>query len=162
MTGSQNSKLNMFQTTLDVCNLNREKYQEVPAFVEAVSELSTVISDIRQVEQSQSKTSVKSASLEKSGYEDKLVSLSLRLANAIYVYAFENKDQSLLTLTSINKSTFFNFEGNKKLCLAQNIYKAGVVIIDKLSYYGIKPEILDDLQKALSGYEETLVNPIKK
>jgi hypothetical protein len=159
MTSRENSKLNMYQTTIDVCNLNSEIFKPVRAFVDALSELNLVVNDIRQTEQNQSKTNVQSATLEKNEYEVKLLSISLQIANAIYVYAFENNDRVLLSLNSVNKSSFLSSEGNKKLSLAGNIYRSGTMVIDKLDYYGITPETLDDLQKAISNYEEHIVKP---
>jgi hypothetical protein len=159
MNNRQNEKLNMFQATLDVCDSNSGTYQNTPVFTTAVYDFNSVVSEIRLTDQDRDKMIVQSASSEKTDYEDKLISISIKVGNLVYVYAFDNNDQLLLSLTSVNKGMFFSAEGNKKLSMAKNIHQSASAIVDKLLYYGVTNEMLDELQKAISNYEEIIVKP---
>jgi hypothetical protein len=159
MNDRQNAKLNMYQTTADVCNTKSEVFREVPAFEKSLSELTGIIVEIRQTEQQRDKTPVKIASAEKSDNEDKLIMFSIKVANGLYVYAFENNDLSLLTQGSINKSNFYTADSNKKLSLAKNIFQNTLGIAPNLSPYGITTEMLDNLEKVIADYEEKIVKP---
>ncbi|MDR2408406.1 MAG: hypothetical protein LBE13_09900 [Bacteroidales bacterium] len=159
MTDRENSKLNMYQAILDICNANIELVKQIAAFVKSLSELTIKVNEIRQTEQNQAKTMVQSASLEKGDYEDLMVALALKISNALYVYAFENKDQPLLSLMSINKRTFYACEGNKKLRLARTVYESGAGVLDLVGSYGVTIEMIEDLHQAIVGYEANLVKP---
>ncbi|MDR1458742.1 MAG: hypothetical protein LBI60_00785 [Bacteroidales bacterium] len=159
MTDRQNSKLNMYQTTIDTCNEHRNLLIEIPVFDKAFSDFEITINNIRITEQEQEKNARKSASLEKGDYEGKLVNYSIKVANILYVYAFDNKLLSLLTEASVNKSNFYNEEGNKKLSLAKNIFQTANNIAPNLAPYGVTTELLDNLRKAILGYEENIVKP---
>jgi hypothetical protein len=159
MTDTQNSKLNMFQTTIDVCNTKKDLFRNVPAFEKSLLELTGITEEIRQIEQKRDISTIKVASLEKGDNEGNLLNFTIKVSNALYVYAFEQKDQSLLMQASINKSFFYRSEGNKKLSLAKNILQYALGVSQNLSSYGVTDEMLDNLQKSILSYEESIVKP---
>jgi hypothetical protein len=159
MTDRENAKLNMYQAVLNICNANIELLKKVRAFINILFELTKIVSEIRQTEQNQARTIVQSASLEKGNYEDQMITLALKISNALYVYAFEHKDQHILSAMSINKRTFYACEGNKKLEMARMVYGYGAGVLDLAGPYGVTIEMIEELHNAILGYEANIVKP---
>jgi hypothetical protein len=159
MNDNQNAKLNMFQAVSDTCHENEKIYANTPICVDVVSELDQAISDIRKVEQEQMTTKVQGVSQEKNNWEDKLVTLSIKTANVLYVYAFSTNQPILLAKVHVNKSTFFRLENNEELSLAKTLLQEARDLGSTLDAYGMPRELPEQLEEAIIKYGEWIERP---
>jgi hypothetical protein len=159
MTDRQNAKLKMYQKVLNVCNKHKQKYAGVPALVNAVNELNIRVSDIQSVTQQQTETSSKGATKDKSTSIDRLVELSMKVANPLYVYAFDTKNNSLLEKVNVNKSTFYRNHDQAALTLAKIIAVEAKTYSEALRDYGVNDTDISELEAVISQLEGLINTP---
>jgi hypothetical protein len=159
MNDKQNSKLNMYQATSDICHRNEGIYTQIPACVNIVSELDQHIDAIRKTEQEQITAKVQGVTQEKYNKEDKMVALSVTTANVLYVYAYTSNQPELLAKVNVNKSKFYQLESNEELALAQTIRQQAKNLFDSLRPFGLTPELLDQLDDSIRQFSEWIEKP---
>jgi uncharacterized protein YbjQ (UPF0145 family) len=159
MTDRQNAKLNMYQKVLDVCNEYKEEYAGIPVLVTAVNVLKTRVSEIQSVTQQQTGTVSKGATKDKNDVFDRLVELALKVANPIYVYAFDTSNNSLLQKINVNKSMFYRNHDREALTLAKIILDEANAYSTTLTDYGVNNIDLAELETAISQFESLITAP---
>ncbi len=159
MTNLQNAKLNMYQSVLDVCIANEDIYISIKAFEDGVKIFKTNISDIRETKEKQTNVPVAGATQSKQAAEDRLVELTVQVANGTYVYAFEKVNTELKKLSTVNRSELYRAEGNALLSKAKNIMKNAGENAEQLIYYGITDNVLAELETAIAEFELLLTKP---
>jgi hypothetical protein len=159
MNDSQESKLDMYQRVGDVCHNNIEIFSHVGSMVESVNNLDNLVFAIRQTAQQQASVIPKGFSAEKQKAIENVVTPSIKVANVLYVYAFNKGDQVLLSKVSINKSSFYRIRGNDVYTLAKNISSEAKNCISELAYYGINEQDVNLLDEAISVYEGFINRP---
>jgi hypothetical protein len=159
MNDRQDAKLNMYQKVLDVCSENEQKYANIPAFASAVNELKQRVTDIKSTTQQQTVTNPKGTTKEKSSTVDSLVELSLKVAGALYVYAFNSADKRLLEKVNVNKSVFYHTHNQTTLTLTKIIAAEAGTYSEVLNNYGITAADLADLNTAIVQFEKLINAP---
>jgi hypothetical protein len=135
-------------------------YAEVPAVVNTVQQLDDNITAISQNAGQQSGTIPKGATAEKMIAIDSQAQESVKVANALYVYAINAGDQILLSKVSVNKSMFYNGHDNDALILAKNIAAEAHNHAQELSEYGIDEVAIKALDEAIAGFEQVINKPM--
>jgi hypothetical protein len=159
MTDRQEAKFSMYQKVLNVCEEHRQEYADVPAFVNAVNELDQQVTNIQSATQQQTETNPKGATKDKNSAIDSLVELSLKVANPVYVYAFDTQNNSLLQKVNVNKSMFYNIHDRAALTVAKIIADEAKVNRDALRNYGVSDDNIADLDTAIEQLEKLLTAP---
>jgi hypothetical protein len=143
MTDRQNAKLTMYQNVVDVCSECEQEYAGIPACVNIVSEFKQLIKDIQSAtQQQQTVCSPKGATKDKSSAIDRLVELSLRVANPLYVFAFNIGNNRLMEKVNANKSMFYNVHDQTALILAKIIAGEAKACGEALTDYDINTMLL--------------------
>jgi hypothetical protein len=159
MTDRQNAKLNMYQKVLNVCDECKEEYAGVPALVNAVNGLKSRVSDIQSVTQQQTGTVSKGATKDKSDVFDRVVELALKVANPIYVYAFDTSDNRLMQKVNVNKSVFYRNHDQATLTLAKIIFTEANAHSAALTDYGVNNADIAELETAIAQLEGLITAP---
>ncbi|MDR2680221.1 MAG: hypothetical protein LBC47_05360 [Tannerella sp.] len=159
MTDRQEAKLSTYQKVLNVCDEHKQKYAGIPAFVNAVTELKQQVMDIQSVRQQQTETVPKGTTKDKSSAIDRLAELSLKVANPVYVYAFETQNNSLLQKVNVNKSMFYNIHDRAALTLAKIIASEAKNRNEALREYGISETDITELDEAIVQFEGLIDSP---
>jgi hypothetical protein len=149
----------MFQKILDVCNENEQKYANISAFGNAVSELKQRVSSIKLATQQQTVNNPKGTTKEKSSIIDRLVELSLKVANALYVYGFNSANKRLIEKVNVNKSMFYQTHNQTCLTMAKIIAAEASAHNSILNDYGITPSDIMDLNNAIVQFESFINAP---
>jgi hypothetical protein len=159
MNDKQEAKLSMFQRVGDVFHNNTEIYSNVGSIVDSVDKLDYFIVTIRQTAQQQASVIPQGFSAEKQEAIDSVIKHCIKVANGVYVHAFNKNDKVLLSKVSINKSMFYHMHGNDRYTLAKNILSEAKSRISELAYYGINEQDLNLLDEAISVYDGFLNKP---
>jgi hypothetical protein len=149
----------MYQKVLNVCDDNIQEYAGVPAFVNAVNALKNRVSDIQSATQQQTETSSKGVTKDKSLSVDRLVELSLKIADPLYVYAFDTTNNRLLEKVNVNKTSFYNVHDHASLTLAKIIVAEAKTYSAALNDYGINNADIMELESVASQLESLLNAP---
>jgi hypothetical protein len=140
----------MYQKVTNVFDENTEEYAGVPAVVIAVNDLKGQVSRIVTAAKQQTGTKPQGATKDKSEAFDRMVVLSLKIANPLYALAFETGDNRLLKKVAINKNEFYNVHAQKALSLAQNIADEANANGVKLHDYGVSDADRTELDNAIA------------
>jgi hypothetical protein len=159
MTDRQESKLNMCHRVHETCLNNEEIYRNVGAMIQSVDRLRNIIVAIHQTAQQQANVLPQGFSAEKQLAFDNVIQNSLKVANGVYVYAFNKNDSVLLSKVSVNKSLFYHIHSNDVYTLANNISSEAKNCISELIYYGITEQDLQLLDEAIAVYSGFLNRP---
>jgi hypothetical protein len=149
----------MYRTTSKTCHYNEATYAGVPAFVNGVEQLDNGIAAIGQNAQQQLGTISEGVSKDKHQAVDTLALVSVKVANAIYVYAIDTNNKTLQAKVNINKSAFYNRHANEVLVLAKNITAEAHTYAAELLSYGIDADTIAALDTAVAAFESLLVKP---
>jgi hypothetical protein len=149
----------MYQKVLNVCNEYEREYAKIPAFVNTVRELKTRMEEIRAVSQQQTETISKGATKDKSSAIDSLTEFGLKIANLLYVYAFDTEDHRLLEKVNVNKSAFYRKHDNAALTLAKIIAAEADANKEVLRDYGVTDKGRSDLDAAIARLENIINAP---
>jgi hypothetical protein len=145
-----------------VVNVNDEYVEEcagVPAWLTNVNKLKTIVSDIELVTQQQTETGSKGVTKDKRLSIDRLVELSLKIANSLYVFAFDTTDNPLLVKVNVNKCMFYQNHDRNALTLAKIIAAEAKNHSEALSDYGISAADITELDSIISQLEGSLNAP---
>jgi hypothetical protein len=104
-------------------------------------------------------TAPQGATKEKSSAIDNLVELSLKVANPLYVYAFDINDNRLLKKVNVNKSSFYRDHDQAALTLAKIIVAEGKDHSEALLNYGITDADITALDAAITQLDELITAP---
>jgi hypothetical protein len=159
MTDRQDAKLNMYQKVLNVLEGNESEYATIPAFVNSVKGLRARVTDIQSVTQQQTATISRSATKAKSSAIDRLVEISLKVSDALYVYAFDTTNNYLLEKVNVNKTMFYNSHGQAVLTLAKIIVTEAKNNNEALRDYGIDNTDIIELDAAIAQSDNLLNAP---
>jgi hypothetical protein len=159
MTDKQDAKLNMYQKVTNVCDENEQVYANVPAFVKTVNDLKQVVSEIKSVTRQQSEASPKGATKDKSSAIDHLVETVVKIANSLYVYAFDTENNRLLEKVDVNKSLFYHTHNQTALTLAKTIAAEANTFSNELHNYGINNTDRAELDAAITQFENLITTP---
>jgi hypothetical protein len=159
MNDRQESKLNMFQRVSEVLLNNAETYSKVKKMADSVTKLNNIVFSIRETAQQQAKITIEGYSAEKQKVLENLITYSIKIANAVYVYAFDKDDKILLSSMSINKSMFYRGHANDVFTLARNIATEAKKYMSELKDYGIEEKDFILLDEVISTYENFINRP---
>jgi hypothetical protein len=159
MTDRQEAKLSMYQKVLNVCNEQEQVYVDVPAFVNGVNELNQQVANIQSATQQQTETNPKGTTKDKSVAIDRIVELGIKVANSIYVYAFDTQNNSLLQKANVNKSMFYNIHDRATLTLVRIIAAEAKKCSEALLEYGISDTDITNLDAAIAQFERLIDAP---
>lgn len=159
MNDKQNAKQNMHHAVLLVLNENNDIYSTVPAIIDAVSELDEVVKQIGIAAQQQSRTTLQSATKEKSDAETNLVTESVKTANALYALAITENNLTLLPKVTITKSMMYQAQNNEMINIANRIAAEAREYAERLQYYGIDNADIEALEAAIARYKNLVAKP---
>jgi len=159
MNDSQEAKLNMYRTVSKTCQNNEKTYAGSPAFVKAVTLLDNNINAIGKNAQQQSGSISVGVSAEKNKATETLTQESVKMANALYVYAIDTKDKVLQAKVSVNKSTFYGGHADEVLVLAKNIADEAHSHAADLAEYSIDAAAIAALDAAVVAFDSLIVKP---
>jgi hypothetical protein len=159
MTDKQNAKLNMYEKVTNVCDDNEQVYAGVSAFANSVRELKGQVSKIKSITQQQSEANSKGATKDKSSAVDRLVEVVLKVANSLYVYALDTKNNRLLEKVNVNKSLFYHTHDQAALTLAKTIAAEANTFGNELHIYGIYDADRAELDAAIAQLEKLINTP---
>jgi hypothetical protein len=159
MTDRQEAKFSMYRKVLNVCDEHEQEYAGIPAFVNAVNELKQQVTDIQSVRQQQTEADSKGTTKDKGSAIDRLAELSLKVANPVYVYAFNTQNNDLRQKVSVNKNTFYNTHDRTALTVAKIIAAEAKTRNEALREYGISDTDITELEAAIVQLEELIDAP---
>jgi hypothetical protein len=142
-----------------VCNENEQKYAGVPVFVDSVNGLKQRVTEIKSATQQQTESDPKGTTKEKSFTVDRLVELTLKVAGALYVYAFDKEDKRLLEKVDMNKSMFYHTHDQTTFTLAKIIADEAATKSNILVDYGITAADLAALNAVIAQFEGLITAP---
>lgn len=160
MNGRQNAKLNMAQWVADTLTAYAEAYTGIEPVKKAVIDFERVISDIRAAATEQIAVQVPVFTQEKRAAEEKMIDLSVRVANTLYVIGFESGDRELINLLGLSDSSFYRVEDNVKLTIAQRLCDLAYKHAAELLLYGYDPEQTSAIRDAISAYSSLIAKPM--
>jgi len=160
MTDRQEAKLNMYHAVSETCHKNEQLYTGVPVVVDTVKQLDDSLAAIGKNAGQQSAPIPKAASAEKIFSVDNMAHVSLKVANALYVYALNTGDKILLSIVSVNKSMFYNRHYFDVLTQAKSIAAEVHKHASELSAYGIDEVSIKELDEAIEGFEQVINKPL--
>jgi hypothetical protein len=159
MNDIQKSKLTMYRNVLTVCGEHAEEYAKIPAFVSAVNELEQQVKDIQSTTQQQIVNNPKGVTIDKTFAIDRLVEISLKVANLIYVYAFSMDNNQLREKVNMNKSMFYRNHDQDSVALSKVIATEAKNNAETLLNYGLTENDIIALDAAIAQAEELINAP---
>jgi acetolactate synthase regulatory subunit len=131
----------------------------IPIIIAVVRQLEEIIAVIRQTAQQQAGIITQGFTVEKNKAINQLVAQCMKVVNVLYVYAFRNNNQQLLSKMSINKRMLYNRHDNEILTLAKNIAAETANHISMLMDYGLESSELDILNENITAFENLISKP---
>jgi hypothetical protein len=131
----------------------------MPAFVNAVRLLDNSIAAIGWNAQQQSGTISEGVSEDKNKAAEVLTQASIKVANALYVYAIDTDNKTLQAKANVNKTMFYNSHANEVLVQAKNIAAEMHTYAAELVSYGIDTAAIAAFNAAVATFESLLVKP---
>lgn len=159
MTDRQEAKLNMYVRVLEACQQYLSLFSHIPAMVEVVKQLETLIAEIRKMAENQAKKTTHPITEEKSIALDLLVEQAIKIAKVVYIFAFMNKDRILAARVNVNKSMFYNAHNNDVVTLANIIATEAETYAEDIKAYGIDPIEIDNLKNLISQFTALMQKP---
>jgi regulatory protein YycH of two-component signal transduction system YycFG len=90
---------------------------------------------------------------------DRVVELALKVANPIYVYAFDTSNNRLLQKVNVNKSMFYHNHDRETLTLAKIILDEANAYSTALTDYGVNNADIAELESVISQFEGLITAP---
>jgi hypothetical protein len=149
----------MYRKVLNVCEEYKQEYANIPAFNNSVEELKARIREIQSVTEQQTATVSAGATKDKNSAVDGLAEQSLKVANALYVYAYDNKDYRLMDKVNVNKSSFYHNHSETSLTLAKIIATEADNHSEDIRGYGISDADRAELDSVIAKFEEVINAP---
>jgi hypothetical protein len=159
MNDIQKAKLKMYQNVLTVCSEYEEVYAKTPVFVSAVDELKQQVANIQSATQQQIVNNPKGVTIDKTFAIDRLVEISLKVANLIYVYAFSTGNNQLREKVNMNKSMFYRNHDQDSVALSKVIATEAKNNAETLLNYGLSENDITALDAAIVQAEELINAP---
>jgi hypothetical protein len=153
-------KLNMAQRVANVFARHKNVYAGIVPVEAAAGELNECIDQIRQAEVEQGTIIVTAASKEKDNAEKKMVDLSVRMANILYLIGFESDNAELTALSNISPRTFYRVSDNEKLAWALRICGQAILHAAALAPYGLDEKAIGELQAATDAFRAVISKPM--
>jgi hypothetical protein len=159
MNDGQQAKLSMYRSVATVCRLHEQLYADIPAFVNAVMLLNNNIAAIGTNALQQQGTISEGVTVDKSRAGERLMQESVKMANALYVYALDTNNSALQVKANLNKSTLYNGHDGNALVLAKMISEEAHSHEAALAKYGVAPAAIAALDAAVATFEQLVVKP---
>ena len=160
MNDRQNAKLNMAQRVSETFKRYENAYKGVTPIVDAVAQLNTDITDIRDVQKEKTAVSITSASLEKRAAEANMIERAVKIANALYVIGFKNENKELITLLGVNDRSFYRCTNNAALALAKFILDLTHQNATELANFTIDAAEIVKFEDAIEKYNTVIAKPM--
>jgi hypothetical protein len=126
----------------------------------AVEQYQQTIAEIRAAATEQFAVKVPVFTQEKRAAEGKMIEVSVRVANALYVMGFESDNKELINLLGLSDSSFYRVEDNAKLTLAQRLYELAQKHAAELVPYGYEEQKIAEIGTAIDGYKNLIAKPM--
>jgi len=149
----------MYRNVAETCHLHEQLYAEIPAFVKAVMLLDNNIAAIGMNAQQQQKTISEGATVDKSKAGKTLAEESVKMANALYVYAIDTKDSVLKAKAKLNQSRLYNGHDGHALVLAKIISAEAHSHEAALPKYGVDTAAIAAFDAVVAAFELLVVKP---
>jgi hypothetical protein len=160
MTNKQNAKLNMSQRISNTLDAHLGVYLEFTPLTSAVSEFQQIIEDIRTVATEQFSIIVPVFTQEKSKAQNKMIDVSMCVANALHVVGLETDNKVLINLLGLRITGFTNLTDNAKLTQAQRLYALAQEHSAELVNYGYDEQKISEVGQTLSDYKNLISKPM--
>ncbi|ADQ79244.1 hypothetical protein Palpr_1096 [Paludibacter propionicigenes WB4] len=158
MNAKQQSKYNMYLTTVEFLNANNSITMLLPRYQEFYGTFQNGISQIRSSNEQQS--------IDKSGIASNkkqlrklLVKLGADTSRKIQSYAKIENNQILLNEAKFTESDFKNASDSDLETFAQSTYDTAQKQLGNLAQYGVTNETQNDLMRALTDFRAAMPTP---
>jgi len=158
MNANQETKLNSFHTTEELCNNNAALIAANAAFQTAFNVFKDKIAAITETEQ-QKDADLTGIAADKKAAKQKLCRTATDIAGIIYAYASANADNTLKQEMNFTYSDLFRTKDDQLAPRCQNIHDKGVENLAAMTGYGITPAKLAALQTDIDAYAATTPKP---
>lgn len=155
MNKREENKLTMYKGTLQVLDSNSDLYAAIPMMIEAVTDLRNTIQSIDSMDVDFLKAT-KGSTAGKAAEEDKIILVTLKAANALYIYAVRNKNEELKTDSKTNQSELDRLRDTELANKSNQIITKAESMLTELAGYGITQEFIDNAKAVLSSYETSI------
>jgi uncharacterized protein (UPF0297 family) len=159
MNDKQNAKRKMYQSTFDSCIKYQSIYAHIPAFVEAVNDLRSILDVIDEEAKRQAGTISKGTSQTKNELEVKMVQAAVTVASLMSAYAFRTKNNDLLAKASINKNMLYRLHDTESIAIVRSLAVEMNRYAGELEAYGVDASLRNELEQAIVGFQSSFALP---
>ncbi len=159
MNNRQNAKLNMYQTVLDTAEKYKTQCTRIPKLKTTIEALASGVETIRQLAEDKQTAALRASSNEKAQVENQMNHLTLTVAGSLYALGVDTENYQLINHAHITSKTLTRAAGNQKLTIARSISTFAQANESELEPYGIEPETIAALQKAVEDYNAVISKP---
>ena len=158
MNADQNSKFEMFERTIKLCNDNPTKTAINPAFLEDKEALENLLPNMRRLSQA---INVGNAHAETKGKtKDDLIAAGLDVCTNLNGYGKKMGDDALVKMSSYSKSTLSKGKETDIVERCQNIAdKARALLTELIAKRGMKAPLLTNFESLLQDYKNIKSEP---
>jgi hypothetical protein len=158
MKNKQEDKLSMCLTVQKDCNVNKDIWSNMPAFVDTFGRFENLISKIKtQQEIQKGKTTGITQSKQKE--EDEMIQATVEIASAVHAFASIIGDDALMSKVNYSPTNLMRLRDTDLRAVCQTIHDAAESVIDHLGDYGKTPEDLEKLQKEINDFSDMIAEP---
>jgi hypothetical protein len=151
MTKPQNNKFSMYNSVRIECLNNTQVWENVPAFKAAFEEFDSSLSKLRSLVEQQIKD-LTGVTKDKSLLHQDMVQKAVVIAGAVHAFAARTDNLELKQQMDFSVSDLKKTSDNISSQNCQMIATTAKSIGKELSEYGVKPEDVDSLQKAIDAF----------
>ncbi len=158
MNKKSEAKLNMFRAVLKHCQDNETIIATIPALQNAVASLSTKVSAILSLAQTDSEV-ITGIATDKTVKKNLLINLTVSTAAGIFAYAVFKKDSALMANAKLSQSDLLKLRDDILGPRCRSIWQLATDNNKDLADYGITQSTLDAFDKAITDYTSVVPAP---
>jgi hypothetical protein len=159
------AKLNRYDVLVKRLEDNQQVWQAIGALKNSVNEIKSLLAQLQppSSEKKQrgrtkrSEEEISNANLKKER-RNSINRKTVTLAGSLYAYAIESQDEATKNLALLNHQKMEKKNDKQAIIIASEILESAKPIVEKLAYYGVTPEELEALHKAIEDFKQVAGN----
>jgi Carboxypeptidase regulatory-like domain len=158
MNANQESKLNMYRTVQDICNLNIAIITGIPALQSVFNALVEFIENIISAATNESLV-ISGIAIDKTVAKKNLCQSATNMAGLIFAYASSIKNNTLKQEVNFAYTDLFRLRDEELVPAVQNIVTAANTNLADLADYGVTAATISSLQAIIAEYSTAVPQP---
>lgn len=155
MNKREENKYTMYKAVEKILDENISIVNTIPALLQAVNKFKTALNDLSDKDNDYLNITKGSADKKKSN-EVQLIDRLINISGALYVYARSVKNEELISISKLNKSSLTKIRDTELLQTAKAIYQKANENKTNLETYGVSSTDITDFNDKLKAYDDSL------